>query len=205
MKTIVFVIFLFFLSPLFVLAETQVFVSLPPSSSWGYDTFSGTYLRWRLVVNPVSGIPEFVSQSVTGQHSAYSETFALRVWTYDSNSSVWTEQSQFVGGRYSVDYPVVLSQFVEDNGFYGYNPNLGSPSQQFPTGAFVPPPVVPPPVDPPPVDSPPPPLRGIDLLFTAADFSEFGGNIFAFLIIFIGVSLFFLGYCYIKKSIGRAV
>lgn len=44
----------------------------------------------------------------------------------------------------------------------------------------------------------------MDALFTAANVSGLSSNISTLLIAFVGVNLLFLGYRYVKKSMGRA-
>lgn len=44
----------------------------------------------------------------------------------------------------------------------------------------------------------------MDALFTAVDVSTLSSNTSTLLIAFVGVNLLFLGYKYIKKSMGRA-
>ncbi len=44
----------------------------------------------------------------------------------------------------------------------------------------------------------------MDALFTAANITGLSGNVSTLLIGFIGINLLFLGYRYVKKSMGRA-
>lgn len=195
MKKILFVLFLCLIpSGVFAIEyEKQYAFEYPPDfvpnyvccGYLSYDSQSFNY-------NADTGILVFTPLSST-LIAPYSNGPYVRLHEY--SGGVWSEIGGFFSSTSSLPGLATIFSLVEQPNIINSDPALGSVASQYPQGipALIPPP-------------PPPPLPGpMDALFTASDFSGFAGNVSILLIVFIGVYLLFLGYRYVKNSIGRIV